>query len=77
MKRCDRRSGMGIREGRVSIEAVHCLVVGDVELCKPACPIRSQLPKVHVERAVLLKHEEDVLDDAGIRGTDGNGCRCG
>jgi len=33
-------------------------------LRKPTCPIRSQLPKVHIERAVLLKQEEDVLDDA-------------
>ena len=77
MKRGDRRSGIGIREGHVRIEAVNCLRIGNVELRKPTCPIRSKLPKVHIERTVLLEQEEDVLDGAGIRGGYGNGRRCG
>src|ERR1700730_6249309 len=77
MKRGDRRSGMGIREDHVRIEGVHGLRIGNVEWREPTCAVPSQLSKVHIERPVLLKQEEDVLDDTGSRGADGSGRRCG
>src|SRR5260370_39668444 len=77
MKRRDRRSCIGIRESYVGIEAVNRLLVLNTQRPKARRPVASQLPKVHVERAVLLKHEEDVLDNAGIRGGYGNGRRGG
>src|SRR5258708_975085 len=77
MKRRDRRSGIGIRQSYVELEAVNRLVVLNTERPKARHPVASQFPKVHVERAVLLKHEEDVLNDPGIPCVDGNGRRCG
>src|SRR5215472_10134028 len=62
---------IGQRDG--GVEAVDGLRVCDAELSEPPRTIASQFPKVHVEGAILLKHEEDMLDHTCIAVADGHG----
>ena len=67
--------GVSVGESDVGIECVDSLRVGDAELGKTRGTIAAELSEIHVERAVFLKHEEDVLDHAGGYGAYSNGRR--
>ena len=67
VERLGRPSCVVIGESDRRIKGIDGLRVGYAELCEAPGPVSSQLPEVHVERAILLKHEENVLDHARVR----------
>src|SRR5258708_24580582 len=73
MKRTNLGAGVGVGEDHIGIKAVDGLSVSAVQ---PFRAIVFELPKVHVEGAILLQHEEDVVDFAGGGRAYGKSCRC-
>lgn len=65
-------AGSRVGECYVWIETINSLIIADAELREAARSVRSQLPKVIIEGAVLLHEEKNVLDNSCFRGTHSN-----
>ncbi len=70
MERRDSRASIGVGEGNAGSEYVDRGTVVDAGSREAQCAIAGELSEVHVERAILLQHEEDVLDHAEGCGSD-------
>lgn len=69
------RSCMRVGERHRGIEAVDCLRVGDTERREARSAIGAQLSEIHIERAILLQHKEDVLDHVRGQSIDSDSYR--
>ena len=74
VERLNLGSGVAVGERDIRVEAIHRLRIGDPDAVEPVHAVSTELSQIHVEGAVFLQHEENVLDHPRAGGADRDRC---